>query len=107
MQVPLAVFAVDPGRRVVFPCDEVVAPRLVAVPPARFDALGTGEQRGRLLPEPARRLEQPQRSPPRLAELARLPLARLDRAPGELGTVIGMQGEAVHRASAEALLQPL
>src|SRR5262245_31908064 len=108
MQIPFAGFAVDPGHRLLFQLrNEVVALRLVAVPPARLDALGTGEQRELAVAQPARRLQQPQRARAGLPELARLPFARLDAAPGELGAVVRIEREAVHGAVPEARLEAL
>src|SRR6266571_3174827 len=98
MQVPFARFAIDPGKRFLQPGDEVIAPRLVAVPPAALDALGPGEQRELRLGDAARRLEQPQRPRAGLPELARVPFARLDAPPGVLGPVVGLHREAADRA---------
>src|SRR5690349_15328527 len=107
MQVPLAGLAVDPGRRNVPFGDEVVALRVVAVPPARLDALGAREQLEFILAEAARILEEPERARPGLDEFARLPFARLDAAPGQLGAMVRISRKAVHRAAAEAHLEPL
>src|SRR6185369_9267926 len=56
----LAALAVDPGQRTPGARDEVIAPRLGTVPPARVDAFGACEQRKLPFREPARRLDQPQ-----------------------------------------------
>src|SRR5262245_47803310 len=107
MQPPFAGFAIDPGEaRLAQPCDEIVAPRLVAVPPAALDALRPGEQREGALGEPPR-LEEPGRPRPGLAELARLPVARRHAPPGAFRPVVGIEAEAVHRLAPEARLQPL
>src|SRR3954470_16470525 len=98
MQVPFASFTKDPAERAALELgDEIVALRLVAVPPAALDALRAGEQRELHRAQPARRLEQPQRPRARLAELARIPFARLDAPPGVLGAVVGLGGEAADR----------
>src|SRR5258706_8271746 len=108
MQGPCTVFAVDPAGGVVRqPGDEVVALRLVAVPPAALDALQPGEQREFRLGQAARLLQEPQRPRTRLPELARIPFAGLDPAPGMLGPVIGLRGEAADRLAAEADAQAL
>src|SRR6185503_194809 len=108
MHEPAVFFAVDPDhRRVVRARDEIVALRLVAVPPSRLDTLGTGKQLELLLADAPRRLEQPQRPRPRLPEFARIPLAELDAAPGVFGTMIGLRREAVDRLAPQAQPQPL
>src|SRR5690242_20249540 len=107
MQVPLALFAIDPGERGFEPGDEIVAPGLVAVPPAAFDALGPGGELERIRREAARRLEQPGRPRTGLAEFARVPVAGLDASPGVLGTMIGHRRHAVDRVAPQAALQPL
>src|SRR5260221_3471335 len=108
MQGPLAAFAADPAGGVIRqPGDEVVALRLVAVPPAALDALRPGEQREFRLHQAARLFQQPQRPCARLPELARIPFAGLDPAPGMLGPMIGLRGEAADRFAAEADTQAL
>src|SRR5215831_5949305 len=99
MQIPpaaLAALAVDPEQRLGgIARDEILAGDIVTVPPARLDALGTGEERERPivlrdafdLPEPARRIEHPQRTRQRQPR----PLAGgagLGRAPGVFRPVI-------------------
>src|SRR5687768_11799228 len=115
MQVPFAAFAVDPAQRDGMETrrvsrselgDEVVALRVVAVPPAALDALRPGEQaEAALLQLP--RLQQPQRARPGRVELARIPFAGLDALPGMLGAMVGIGGEPVHAFVPEALAQPL
>src|SRR6185503_16893164 len=107
MQPPFALFPVDPRERISEPGDEVVAPRLVAVPPAALDALGAGEQSQLPLVHGMGRIQQPCRPRPGLDELARVPVAGVDAPPGVLGTVVGYAGDAVHRLAPEARLQPL
>src|SRR5256885_12980142 len=108
MHVPAVVFAVDPDHgRVVRARDEVIALRLVAVPPSRLDALGTGEELEFLFADAPRRLEQPERPRPRLPELARIPFPKLDAAPGVFGTMVGLRRQPMDRPSAEPPLQPL
>src|SRR3954469_12070925 len=107
MQPPLAFLPVHPRQRFAEPGDEVVAPRLVAVPPAAFDALGAGEQGELVLIEDFWRLEQPCRPRSRLHEMARIPVAGLDAPPGVLGTVVGAAGAGVPRVLPQARLQPL
>src|SRR5690349_18839316 len=107
MQVPAVFFAKDPDERFLAPGDEVVALRLVAVPPAAFDALRAGKQMKILIRNSPRGIEQPERPRPRLAELPRVPFAWLDAAPGALGPVVGLRGKAVDRLAPKARLQPL
>src|SRR2546421_7353111 len=108
MQVPLSLFAVDPGEGGLAKArDEIVAPRVVAVPPAAFDALGSGEELEARLVETARRLDEPGGPRTRLAELARVPVAGLDAPPGILRAVVRRGGEAVNRTASEAQLQTL
>src|SRR6185295_6542964 len=108
MQGPFAAFAEDPRQGIIRqPGDEVVAFRLVAVPPAALDALGAAEQGEFALGEAARFLEQPQRSRARLAEFARIPFAGLDPPPGMLGPVVGLRRQAADRFRAEAHAQAL
>src|SRR5436190_20601094 len=102
MQAPLAAFAADPAGGVVRqPSDEVVALRLVAVPPSAFDTLRAGEQREFRLGQATRPRQEPERSSARLPELARIPFAGLDPAPGMLGPVVGLRGEAADCFAAE------
>src|SRR5262245_40951321 len=108
MQVPFPGFTIDPAERAALELgDEVVALRLVAVPPAAFDALRAGEHADLPGAEPARGLEQPQRPCAGRADLARVPFARLDAPPGVLGPMVGLGGEAVHRLRPEPLPQAL
>src|ERR1051325_5239063 len=107
MQPPLAVFPVDPGERFAEPGDEVVAPRLVAVPPAALDPLRAGRKLHLRLLYRERLMQEPCRPGPRRGELARIPVAGLDAPPGVLGTVVGHAADAVHRFAARAPLQPL
>src|SRR3981189_1461302 len=108
MQEPCAGFAVNPAQgRIGKAGDEVVAPRLVAVPPAALDALGAGEQLQIVFAHRARRLEQPKRTRAWMPELARIPFAGLDAPPAVFRTMIRMSRQAVDRVGAEARLQPL
>src|SRR5690349_10925362 len=108
MQVPVAVFAIDPrqrsGRE---PRHEVVALRLVAVPPAALDALRSGEQLETFRLQTPRRGEQPGRARPGRAELVRIPVAGLDATPRVLGAVVRHRGDAVDGFASEARLQAL
>src|SRR5438552_17422936 len=108
MQEPCAGFAVNPAQgRIGKAGDEVVAPRVVAVPPAALDALRAGEQLQIVFAHRARRLEQPQRARAGVPELARIPFAGLDAPPAVFRTMIRMSRQAVDRVGAEARLQPL
>src|SRR5437879_3306643 len=108
MQEPCAGFAVNPAQgRIGKADDEVVAPRLVAVPPAALDALGAGEQLQIVFAHRARRLEQPQRARAWMPELPRIPFAGLDAPPAVFRTMIRMSRQTVDRVGAEARLQPL
>src|SRR5688572_18215478 len=108
MQEPALLVAVDPGeRRVGHLRDEIVAARLVAVPPSRLDALGAGEQDESAFFRFLSFFEQPNRARSGLMEVVRIPLARLDAPPGMLGAVLGMRGEAAHRLVPKARAQPL
>src|SRR5688572_5360455 len=106
MQVPFAGFAVDPAEGLAQPGDEIIAARLVAIPPARFDALRPRQQSefGFLY---FSGFDKPKRARARLYKLARVPIAGLDAPPGELGPVVRLGGEPVHRRVAEARAQPL
>src|SRR5688500_10778818 len=115
MQVPFTAFAVDPSERDGMETrrvsrsklgNEVVALRVVAVPPAAFDALRPGKQAEAPLLQLSR-FQQPQRARPRRLELARIPFARLDALPGMLGTMVGIGGEPADAFVPEALAQPL
>src|SRR5947207_16025311 len=107
MQVPVAFLSVHPRERVAQFGDEVVAPRLVAVPPAAGDALGTGDQRELSFFHRKNFLQKPCGTRPRLHELVRIPFAGLDAAPGVLRAVIGISADAVDRVASEAPLTPL
>src|SRR5260221_14668722 len=108
MQAPMTVLAVNPAAGIVRqPGDKVIALRLVAVPPAALDALRPGKEREVRFEQAARLLQQPQRPRPRLPELARIPFAGLDPAPGMLGPMLGLRGEAADRLAAEADAQAL
>src|SRR5688500_11721873 len=108
MQEPALLLAVDPGeRRVGQLRDEVVAARLVAVPPPRPDALGAGEQDELAFCHFFSSFKQPKRARSGLMEVVRIPLARLDAPPGMLRAVVGMRGEAAYRLVPEARAQPL
>src|SRR5690242_18514654 len=108
MHEPSFLVAVDPEERAFRGAGhEVVALRVVAVPPARLDAFRAGEQLEVLLRGPPRRIEQPERPRARLDELARIPFAGLDAPPGVFGPMVGLRREAVDRRIAEPALQPL
>src|SRR6185369_850569 len=107
MQEPVARFAVDPDERRFGTRDEVVALRLVAVPPAALDALGAGKQIQILIVNFSWRIKQPKRARAGLAELARIPVSRLHAPPRIFGTMIGLRGEPVDRLRAQARLQAL
>ena len=93
VQIPpaaLAALAVDPEQRLGrIACDEILAGDIDAIPPARLDALATGEQSERPvvlrdvfdLCEAARRIEDPERARERQPR-ALVRVARLGRAPG-------------------------
>src|SRR5947199_2113294 len=100
MQEPVVLFAVDPGERALAARDEVVALRLVAVPPAALDALRAGKQMEVLVVDLPGRIHEPNRARAGLAELARVPLTGLDAPPRVLGTVVGLRREAVDRLGA-------
>src|SRR5882672_3660079 len=108
MHEPAVALPINPQERpFVRAGDEVVALRLVAVPPAAFDALGPGKQL-ELQPRKApRRLEQPERTRAGRPEFARIPFARLHPPPGEFRPVVGLGGETVDRSGAEAAPQAL
>src|SRR6188508_3256099 len=108
MQVPFTRLAVDPRERGIRQArHEVVALRVVAVPPARLDALRAGERRKFAFAQFFFFFQQPQRARSWRAKFARVPFARLDAAPGMLGAVIGLGGEAADRVVAKARAQPL
>jgi len=89
MQVPGALFAVDPRHRAADLRDEVIAPRIVAIPPTAGDALGTGEQDERRLIHADYFVEEPGGPRPGLHEFVRVPLAGLHPPPGIFGPVVG------------------
>src|SRR3989442_6044539 len=107
MQVPLPFLAVYPGERAAELGDEVVAPRVVAVPPAAGDALGTGEQRELGFFHRKSFFQEPRRTRPRLHELVRIPFAGLDAPPGVLGTMVRVRRDAIHRLAPQPRLQSL
>src|SRR5262245_59327402 len=108
MQGPFAALAADPGDGFVAETrDEVVALRLVAVPPAAFDAFRAAEQREFRLGEPAALFEQPERPRARLPVFAGVPFAGLDAPPGVFRAVVGLRGETADRFGAEAHPQAL
>src|ERR1700682_3282421 len=107
MQVPFAGFAIDPGERIVAKLRyEVIALRLVAVPPAAFDAPGSREERDLRLLQPPR-LGEPGRPGPGLPEFPRVPVPGLDAPPGVLGTMVRRGGEAINPAAPQPHRQPL
>src|SRR5436309_14835051 len=107
MHVPVAFLSVHPCERAAQFGDEVVAPRVVAVPPAAGDALGTGDQAELSLFHRKNFFQKPGGPRPGLHELMRIPFAGLDAAPRMLRAVIGISADAVDRVAAEARLQPL
>src|SRR5438067_13127204 len=107
MYVPLPFFSVYPAQGAAELGDEVVAPRVVAVPPAAGDALGTGDERQLGFFHRPSFLQEPCRPRAGLHELVQVPLARRDAAPGVLRTVIGIGGDAMHRIAPETRLQAL
>src|SRR3954468_7605951 len=107
MHVPGAFLAIDPRDDLAKLGDEVIAPRLVAVPPAAGDALGPGKEPGLRLRYRLRPFEQPRRARPRLHELVRIPFARRDASPGVFRAVIRERCHAIHGVAAKARLQPL
>src|SRR5437764_6329582 len=104
MHVPLPFLSIDPGERAPELGDKIVAPRVIAIPPAAGDAFRAGDQRKLGLRDPARPLEEPCRPRPRLYEVVRVPLAGLDAAPGVLRTVIGIGGDAMQRIASQTRL---
>src|SRR5258708_35987736 len=105
MQVPLPLFSVYPGERAAERGDEVVAPRVVAIPPAAGDALRAGDQRKLALFHRKSFLQEPGGPRAGLHELVRIPLAGLDAAPGVLRAVIGTGGGALDRVVPPTRLQ--
>src|SRR5258707_12976069 len=107
MQVPLPFFPVDPGERAPELGDEVIAPRVVAVPPAAGDALGAGDERELGFFHRPNFVQEPCRPRAGLHELVRIPFAGLDAAPGVLRAVIGIGGDAMDRVAPQTRLQAL
>src|SRR5260221_1204406 len=107
MQVPLPLFSIYPGERAAELGDEVVAPRVVAVPPAAGDALGAGDERELGFFHRRNFAQEPCRPRAGLHELARIPFARLDAVPGVLRAVIGIGGDAMDRVAPQTRLQAL
>src|SRR2546428_12957154 len=105
MQEPLPFFAIDPNEDAAELGDEVIAPRVVTVPPAAGDALGTGDQRELRFFHRKSFFQEPRRTRPGLHELVRIPFAGLDAAPRVLGAVVRISADAVDRIAAEARLQ--
>src|SRR5512145_1197546 len=98
MQVPFvgraaASFPVDPGERAVGqPGDEVIAPRVIAVPPARLDALRTSE-RSEFAFFQLFRFKKPNWARAGSRIRSRIPFAGLDAPPGVLRAMIRQRGE--------------
>src|SRR5438067_5057949 len=107
MDVPGAFLAIDPGERTSQLGDEVIASRLVAIPPAAGDALRTGEQLELGLRDASRTLVEPRRPRSRLHEIVRIPLARRDAPPGVLRPVVRKRRDAIDGVAAQARLQAL
>src|SRR5882672_5447412 len=107
MHVPLPFFPVHPGKRATELGDEVVALRLVAVPPAARDALGPGHQREPAFLHRNDTAQQPGRPRSRLHELVWIPFARRDALPGMLGAVVRVRRDAIHGLASEPRLQAL
>src|SRR5258706_1917776 len=107
MQVPLPLFSIYPGERAAELGDEVVAPRVVAVPPAAGDALGAGDERELGFFHRPNFVQEPCRPRAGLHELVRIPFAGLDAAPGVLRAVIGIGGDAMDRVAPQTRLQAL
>src|SRR5258706_2715506 len=107
MQVPLPLFSIYPGERAAELGDEVVAPRVVAIPPAAGEALGAGDERELGFFHRPSFVQEPCRPRAELHELVRIPFARLDAAPGVLRAVIGIVGGAIDRVAPQTRLQAL
>src|SRR5258708_32289760 len=107
MQVPLPLFSIYPGERAAELGDEVVAPRVVRVPPAAGDALGAGDERELGFFHRPNFVQEPCRPRAGLHELVRIPFARLDAAPGVLRAVIGIGGDAMDRGPPQTRPQAL
>src|SRR5437879_11718399 len=107
MDVPLPFLPVYPGECAAKLRHEVIAPRLIAIPPAAGDALGSGDQRELSFFHRKSFFQEPRGPRPRLHELVRVPFAGLDAAPRMLRAMVGISADAVDRVAAEARLQPL
>src|SRR5215210_4181843 len=107
MQVPVAFFSIHPCERAAERGDEVVAPRLVAVPPAARDALGAGDEIEPLFVYRNGFFQQPCRARPRWREVVRIPVARLHASPGVFRTMIRKRAQAVHGIAPQPRLQAL
>src|SRR5258708_14073296 len=107
MQVPLPLFSIYPGERAAELGDEVVAPRVVAVPPAAGDALGAGDERELGFFHRPNFVQEPCRPRAGLHELVRIPFAGLDAAPGVLRAVIGIGGDAMDPGAPQTPLPAL
>src|SRR5437868_7737276 len=107
MHVPVAVFSIYPGERSSQLGDEIVAPGLIAVPPAAGDALGTGDELELAFLYRDDLFQQPCRARPGVDKIMRIPFTGLDAAPGVLGPVVRIDADAVYRIASQAGLQPL
>src|SRR5438094_7978142 len=107
MGIPGALFSIDPGERAAQLGDEVVAARLVAVPPAAGDALGARDEHELGFANAPWRGEQPRRPRPGLHEIVRVPIARLDPPPGIFRPTVRKRRHAIDGIAAKARLQPL
>src|SRR5207237_1954031 len=101
MQVPLPFFSVYPAQGAAELGDEVIAPRVVAVPPAAGDALRAGDERQLGFFHRPSFLQEPCRPRAGLHELVQVPLARRDAAPGVLRAGVGVGGDGVPRLAPE------
>src|SRR5262249_44521638 len=90
-----AFLPIDPGDGAADLGDEVVAARLVTVPPAAGDAFGTGDERQPGFCNPSGLRQQPCRPRPRLHEIVRVPVARLDTPPGVFRPMVRKRRHAV------------
>src|ERR1051325_9534380 len=106
MHVPGAFFAINPGDGAAELSDEIVATRLVGVPPAAGNALGTRDQYQLGLRDAARRGDEPRRPRAGLHEIMRIPVARLDAPPRGFGSMVGKRRHAIHGVAAKPRLQP-
>src|SRR4051812_23385030 len=108
MEKPFARFAVHPCQGAACGLgNEVIAFRVVSVPPARLDPLGTGKELELRLGHPSCRIEQPCRPRSGWGCLARLPFARLYLLPGMLRAMVGRSRKAMDGIAAQACPQAL